>query len=88
MGAEGADTLLTQSAHQKKFCVSFGEAVSEFEDRFTTIGPIRGGRVRVVWTGRLEDAIRVISARWATPAEQRTDRRPMEHPRGPTTSPS
>ena len=56
----------------------FDELHSDFEDRFITIGPIRGGLVLVVWTERLEDIIRVISARWATLAERRLYQRHME----------
>jgi uncharacterized DUF497 family protein len=41
------------------------------EDRFLAIGPIRRGVVLVVWTERSEDAIRIISARWATKREAR-----------------
>lgn len=47
------------------------ETHSDFEDRFITIGPIREGIVLVIWTERDDDVIRVISARWATPLEQR-----------------
>jgi uncharacterized DUF497 family protein len=57
----------------------FDERHSDSEDRFITIGPIRGGLVLVVWTERMEDVIRVISARWATPGEKRLYRRHMEH---------
>jgi len=48
----------------------FDEAHSEIEDRFIAIGPITRGLVLVVWTERDEDAIRIISARWATPRER------------------
>jgi uncharacterized protein len=47
----------------------FDEIHSEIEDRFITIGPIRRGLVAVVWTERLEDVIRIISARWTTKRE-------------------
>ena len=43
---------------------------SRDEDRFKSIGPIRRGVVLVVWTERHDDAIRVISARWATQSEE------------------
>ncbi len=56
----------------------FDEAHSDFEERFITIGPIRGGLVLVVWTERDEDVIRVISARWATPNERRLYIRNLE----------
>jgi len=40
------------------------------EDRFIAIGPVRRGLVLIIWTERDEDAIRIISARWATKHEQ------------------
>jgi len=43
---------------------------SETEDRFKSIGPIARGLVLVVWTERADDLIRIISAWWATKAEQ------------------
>ena len=42
---------------------------SATEERFIAIGPIRRGVVLVVFTERVEDTIRFISARWATKAE-------------------
>ena len=59
----------------------FDERHSDFEDRFITIGPTPGGLVLVVWTERLDEIVRVISARWATPREQRLYRSNMEHRR-------
>ena len=56
----------------------FDEWHSEFEDRFITIGPICGGLVLVVWTERIDEVIRVISARWATVGERRLYREHME----------
>ena len=56
----------------------FDEAHSDFEDRFITIGPIQRGLALVVWTERDGDVVRIISARWATPAERRLYRRRME----------
>jgi len=41
------------------------------EDRFIAIGPIQRGLVLVVFTERLEETIRIISARWATNSETR-----------------
>jgi uncharacterized protein len=41
------------------------------EDRFVAIGPIREGVILVVWTERIEDVVRIISARCATRAEER-----------------
>ena len=43
---------------------------SQTEDRFKSIGPIRRGLVLVVWTEREDDVVRIISAWWATRAEQ------------------
>lgn len=43
---------------------------SGVEERFIAIGPIRRGLVLVVFTERSEDAIRIISARWASKAER------------------
>jgi uncharacterized DUF497 family protein len=57
----------------------FDEQHSDFEERFISIGPITGGLVLVVWTEMVEDVVRVISARWATPHEQSLYRRRMEH---------
>jgi len=48
----------------------YDEAHSDFEDRFIAIGPIEGGLVLVVWTTSDDDAVRIISARWATEREQ------------------
>jgi uncharacterized DUF497 family protein len=59
----------------------FDERHSGSEERFITIGPIESGLVLVVWTERREDVIRLISARWASPNEQRTYSRHMEHRR-------
>jgi uncharacterized DUF497 family protein len=44
---------------------------SEVEDRFKSIGPVRRGLVLVVWTERADDLVRIISAWWATQAEQK-----------------
>ena len=41
------------------------------EDRFIAIGPIQRGLVLVVYTERLDETIRIISARWATNSEAR-----------------
>jgi len=43
---------------------------SEMEDRFKSIGPIRRGLVLVVSTERADDLVRLISAWWATKAEE------------------
>ena len=59
----------------------YDEDHSDCEDRFITIGPIRNGLVIVVWTERLDDVIRVISARWVTLNEQQLYRNYMEQNR-------
>ena len=43
---------------------------SDCEDRYKSLGPIKHGLVLVVWTERTDDLIRIISAWWATKAEQ------------------
>ena len=48
----------------------FDESHSEFEDRFIAIGPIARGLVLIVWTAPDDEALRIISARWATAREQ------------------
>jgi uncharacterized DUF497 family protein len=48
----------------------FDDVHSDIEDRFIAVGPISRGLVLVVWTERDEDAIRIISARWATKHEK------------------
>ena len=63
---EEASELLTGDAD----CLEiFDEYHSETEDRFISIGPIQRGLVMVVWTERVDDVIRIISARWATKPE-------------------
>jgi uncharacterized DUF497 family protein len=56
----------------------FDEANSDAEDRFIAIGPVKQGIILVVWTERDEDTVRIISARWATPAEQQRFHAHME----------
>lgn len=48
----------------------FDDAHSVVEDRFIAIGPVRRGLILIVWTEQDDEAIRVISARWATKREQ------------------
>lgn len=48
----------------------FDEAHSEQEERFIAVGPIQRGVVVVVWTERVEDVIRIVSARFATSRER------------------
>ncbi len=40
------------------------------EDRFIAIGPVHRGIVLVVWTDRVDEIIRIISARMATTHEK------------------
>lgn len=47
----------------------FDEAHSDYEDRFIAVGPFKRGMVLVVHTVQDDDAIRIISARWATKSE-------------------
>ncbi len=56
----------------------FDEQHSDFEECFISIGPIHVGLVLVVWTERDEGVVRLISARVATPAEQRLYYRHLE----------
>ena len=44
---------------------------SDFEDRFIAIGPMARGIILVIWTEGDDEAIRIISARFATKREQR-----------------
>jgi len=59
----------------------FDDAHSDAEDRFIAIGPIRRGLVLVVWTERVDDTVRIISARWTTPRETELYRRYMKERR-------
>jgi uncharacterized protein len=59
----------------------FDERHSDFEPRFITIGPVQGGLMLVVWTERVDEIIRLISARWATPSERSLYHRHMERRR-------
>lgn len=52
------------------FLEVYDSAHSEQEDRFIAIGPIRRGLVLVVYTERIEDTVRIISARWASKEER------------------
>ncbi len=48
----------------------FDEDHSDEEERFIAVGPIKRGVVLVVSTEIGEDALRIISARWATKRER------------------
>ena len=56
----------------------FDDVHSSTEDRFIAIGPILRGLVLVVWTERVEDVVRIISARWATKRERQMYVKAME----------
>lgn len=62
---EEASALLTGA----EYLEIFDEAHSGDEDRFIAIGPLARGVVLVVYTERDDEAIRIISARWATKRE-------------------
>jgi hypothetical protein len=62
-----AGTLFTSGVDYLEL---FDSEHSDDEERFIAIGPIRRGLVLVVWTERVEDTIRIISARWATDRER------------------
>jgi len=64
---EEASTLFA-SGHDE-YLEIFDESHSSDEDRFIAIGPIVRGIVLVVYTQREDDALRIISARWATKRE-------------------
>ena len=56
----------------KSECLEIFDATHSIdEDRFISIGIIGRGVIVVVWTERDEDLTRIISARMATPREQR-----------------
>jgi uncharacterized protein len=48
----------------------FDETHSDEEERFIAVGPVQRGIVVVVWVERVEDVVRIISARFATPNER------------------
>jgi uncharacterized protein len=64
---EEAAKLLASSSDYLEI---YDEAHSDFEDRFIAIGPVEGGLILVVWTFSDDDAVRIISARWAAAREQ------------------
>lgn len=63
---EEASELFTSG---RDYLEIFDEAHSDYEDRFIAVGPIKRGMVLVVHTVQDDDAIRIISARWATKSE-------------------
>jgi uncharacterized DUF497 family protein len=66
LGFQEAATLFTSGV---EYLEIFDEAHSNEEDRFIAIGPIRRGVIVVVWTEKVTDTIRIISARPATARE-------------------
>ena len=56
----------------------YDEEHSGDDDRFLAIGPIERGVVVVVYTERLDDVIRIISARLATKLEAELFRRHLK----------
>jgi uncharacterized protein len=56
----------------------YDEAHSFDEERFIAIGPIARGTVLVVWTERMEEITRIISARWTTKQERELFRKHTE----------
>ncbi len=62
-----AKELFTSNCDYVEF---FDHAHSDTEERFIAIGPIQRGIVAVVWTERVDDVVRIISARWATKQEK------------------
>jgi uncharacterized DUF497 family protein len=75
LGFAEASTLFTSGVD---YLEVFDVEHSDDEERFIAIGPIRRGLVLVVWTERVEDTIRIISARWATSQERELYRRHAE----------
>lgn len=67
LGFEEAQALFTSGVDYLEI---YDEAHSEQEERFIAIGPIRRGVVLVVWTERVEEVIRIVSARFATRRER------------------
>ena len=75
-GFEGGQMPLHRRVPKRGFTNIFKQEfhvlnVSDLEDRFVAIGPIRRGLVLIAWTEREEETIRIISARWATRRERR-----------------
>ena len=71
---EAKELFLTDDDYLERF----DETHSIVEERFIAIGPIRRGIVVVVYCERVDDVLRLISARWATDSEEDLYRRYME----------
>ena len=71
---EEVKELLTSDV---EFLEIFDDEHSHDEDRFIAIGPVRRRVILVVYTERLEEAIRIVSARESTKAEARLFRQNM-----------
>jgi hypothetical protein len=78
LGFEEAKQLFTSGEDYLELA---DERHSDAEERFIAIGPIVRGIILVVWTERAEDAVRIISARFATKREVELFRRYMENER-------
>jgi uncharacterized protein len=66
----GFDEVLELFTSGVDYLEFFDEAHSEEEERFIAVGPVQRGIVVVVWVERVEDVLRIISARFATPKER------------------
>jgi uncharacterized DUF497 family protein len=75
IGFDEARELLESDADYLEI---YDAAHSVDEERFIAIGPVSTGIVLVVWTERLEDTVRIISARWATARERAWHRKYTE----------
>lgn len=67
LGFNEVQELFTSAADYLEL---FDAAHSDEEERLIAIGPVRRGIVVVVWVERIEEVVRVISARFATPEER------------------
>lgn len=63
------------------FLEIYDQQHSDAEERFLAVGPIASGLVVIVWTERDDGAVRIISARWATPKERELYRNYLEQNR-------
>ena len=75
VGFEEAEELLES---EDDFLEIYDDSHSVDEERFISVGPVRGRLIVVVWTERGEDTSRIISARLATKREKELYREHME----------
>lgn len=68
VGFEEAVELLESDADVLEI---YDQEHSILEHRFISVGPTSAGILVVVWTERDNGRIRIISTRWASPAERR-----------------